>query len=49
MRTLTGADHFAAIRSYTAYTATTAKHGLTMLNALTRLTTGDPWQPATTT
>lgn len=46
MRTLLGAQHFAAIRSYTA---TTTKHGLTTLNALTRLTTGNPWQPATTT
>jgi transposase len=46
MRTQLGAQQFAAIRSYTA---TTTKQGLTTLNALTRLTTGNPWQPATTT
>ncbi len=44
MRTLAGAREFAAIRSYTA---TAAKHGLTTLGALTRLTSGNPWLPAT--
>lgn len=43
--TLTGLENFAAIRSYTA---TALKHGPTMLDALTRLTSGSPWQPATT-
>ncbi len=42
MRTLIGAQHFAALRSYLA---TTAKHGL---DGLTMLTTGNPWQPQTT-
>ena len=41
MRTLTGAEHFAALLSYLA---TTAKHGI---DALTRLTTGTPWLPET--
>jgi transposase len=45
MRTLTGGKDFAALRSYTA---TAHKHGLTMLDALTRLTSQNPWQPATT-
>ncbi len=45
MRTLTGAQHFAALRSYLA---TTAKHGLDGLDALTMLTTGNPWQPEST-
>jgi transposase len=45
MRTLTGAEHFAALRSYLA---TTAKHGIDGLDALTRLTTGQPWTPQTT-
>lgn len=44
MRTLTGAEHFAAIRSYTA---TAAKHGLNTLDVLTRAVTGNPWIPAT--
>ena len=44
MRTLTGAEHFAALRSYIA---TTAKHGIDGLDALTRLATGEPWLPAT--
>jgi transposase len=43
LRTLTGAHHFAAIRSYTA---TTAKHGLNLYDALTQLATGNPWLPA---
>jgi transposase len=45
MRTMTGAQHFATIRSYTA---TAHKHGLALLDALTRLTTGKPWLPQTT-
>jgi transposase len=45
MRTLAGAQHFAALRSYLA---TTAKHGIDGLDALTQLTTGNPWQPQTT-
>lgn len=42
MRTLTGAQHFAALRSYLA---TTAKHGIDGLEALIQLTTGNPWLP----
>jgi len=45
MRTLTGAEHFAALRSYIA---TTLKHHLGTLDALTMLTTGNPWLPKTT-
>jgi len=45
MRTMKGAKDFAAIRSYTA---TAAKHGITMFDALNRLTSQDPWYPATT-
>lgn len=45
MRTLTGAEQFAALRSYIA---TTAKNGIDGLDALTRLATGDPWLPSTT-
>ncbi len=45
MRTLTGAEHFAALRSYIA---TTLKHDLRTLDALTMLTTGNPWLPETT-
>ena len=45
MRTLVGAQHFAALRSYLA---TTAKHGIDGLEALIRLTNGNPWQPETT-
>ena len=44
LRTLTGAEQFCVIRSYLA---TTAKHGLGLLDALTRLTNGHPWQPVT--
>jgi transposase len=44
MRTLTGAEHFAAIRSYTA---TAARHGIGMLDALIQAATGNPWIPAT--
>ena len=42
LRTLTGAQHFCAIRSYLA---TAAKHGMNLFEALTRLTAGDPWLP----
>jgi len=45
MRTLKGATDFAALRSYTA---TSTKHGIGMLDALTALTSQNPWQPATT-
>lgn len=45
MRTLTGAEHFAALRSYIA---TTGKHGIDTLDALTRLATRNPWIPETT-
>jgi hypothetical protein len=45
MRTLTGAEHFAAIRSYTA---TAVRHGIGMLDALIQAITGNPWIPATT-
>jgi hypothetical protein len=44
MRTLTGAEHFAAIRSYTA---TAAKQGLDTLDVLIQALTGNPWTPAT--
>ena len=44
LRTLAGAEQFCIIRSYLA---TTAKHGLGLLDALTRLTNGRPWLPAT--
>jgi transposase len=44
MRTLTGAEHFASLRSYLA---TTAKHGIDGLDALTRLANGTPWTPQT--
>ena len=44
MRTLTGAEQFAALRSYLA---TTAKHNIDGLDALTRLTSGNPCQPQT--
>jgi transposase len=44
MRTLTGAEHFAAIRSYTA---TATRHGIGMLDALINAVTGNPWIPTT--
>lgn len=43
LRTLTGAQQFCTIRSYLA---TTAKHGLGLLDALTRLTNRRPWLPS---
>ena len=44
MRSMTGAENFCAIRSYLA---TTAKHGIGKLDALTRAATGTPWMPET--
>ena len=43
LRTLTGARHFCAIRSYLS---TAAKHGLSFFDALVMLTEGQPWMPA---
>jgi transposase len=43
LRTLAGAEQFCAIRSYLA---TTAKHGIGLLDALTQLTNQRPWLPA---
>ena len=43
LRTLTGARHFCAIRSYLS---TAAKHGLSFIDALVMLTEGQPWMPA---
>lgn len=42
LRTLDGARTFCAIRSYLA---TARKHGIHFFDALTRLTSGDPWMP----
>lgn len=42
MRTITGAKNFAAIRSYLQ---TTRKHGIGALQALTMLTSRNPWLP----
>jgi transposase len=42
MRTMTGAEHFAAIRSYTA---TAARQGIDILDALIQAATGNPWIP----
>ncbi|MGH3530100.1 MAG: IS66 family transposase [Pseudonocardiaceae bacterium] len=42
-RTLTGAQQFTAIRSYTA---TAHKHGIGLLHALTELMSGRAWMPA---
>jgi transposase len=42
MRTEKGAGHFADLRSYLQ---TTAKHGIQALNALTQLTSRNPWLP----
>jgi transposase len=44
LRTLSGAEQFCTIRSYLA---TTAKHGIGLLDALTRLTNRHPWLPST--
>jgi hypothetical protein len=43
LRSLTGARQFCALRSYLS---TTAKHGIAMLDALTRLAAGRPWRPS---
>jgi len=45
IRTFSGAEHFAALRSYLA---TTTKNGIKALDALTQLATGTPWTPETT-
>lgn len=45
MRSMAGAQAFCAIRSYLA---TAAKHGIGMLDALTRAAAGTPWIPGTT-
>jgi transposase len=42
MRTLTGAEHFAAIRSYIA---TATRQGIDTLDALIQAATGNPWIP----
>jgi transposase len=42
MRTLTGAEHFAAIRSYTA-----TRHSIGVLDALIQAALGNPWTPTT--
>jgi transposase len=42
MRTLTGAQHFAAIRSYTT---TAARHRIGILDALIHAVQGTPWTP----
>ena len=44
-RTLTGAQHFATIRSYIS---TTRKQGIKLLDALTQLANRKPWLPQTT-
>ncbi|MDX6342058.1 MAG: transposase [Trebonia sp.] len=45
MRSMTGAENFCAIRSYLA---TTARHGIGWLGALTRTAEGSPWIPGIT-
>ena len=45
MRSMAGAQAFCAIRSYLS---TAAKHGIGMLDALTRAAAGTPWIPGTT-
>jgi len=42
MRTTTGAEHFAAIRSYIT---TATRQGIDNLDALIQAATGDPWIP----
>jgi transposase len=46
LRTLSGAEEFAAIRSYTA---TAARHGQNMLDVLIHAADGHPWIPAPAT
>ena len=49
LRTLTGAEHFAAIRSYTATaTATAGKININIYQALVQLADGNPWLPQLT-
>jgi hypothetical protein len=43
-RSMTGAGHFCAIRSYLA---TAARHGTSALDALIRAAEGHPWLPGT--
>jgi hypothetical protein len=45
LRTLTGAEHFCAIRSYLS---TAAKHRLPFFDALVMLAEGEPWMPTVT-
>jgi len=45
LRTLTGAQHFAAIRSYTA---TAGKNNINIYQALVQLAEGQPWLPQPT-
>jgi len=45
LRTFTGAEHFAAIRSYTA---TAGKNHIHIYQALVQLAEGNPWLPQTT-
>lgn len=45
LRTITGAEHFAAIRSYTA---TAGKNNINIYQALIQLAEGQPWIPQTT-
>ena len=45
LRTLTGAEHFCAIRSYLS---TAAKHGVHFFDALVMLAEGEPWMPTAT-
>ena len=42
LRTFTGAQHFAAIRSYTG---TAGKQNIKIYQALTQLAAGHPWLP----
>jgi transposase len=44
MRSMAGAEAFCAIRSYLS---TAAKHGIGMLDALTRAASGTAWVPET--
>ena len=47
LRTLTGAQHFDAIRSYPA-TATAGKNNINIYQALVQLTEGNAWLPRPT-
>ena len=49
LRTLTGAQHFAAIRSYTATaTATASQNNINSYQALVQLAEGNAWLPQPT-